>query len=569
MLKEEQVQSQVLDHLGLVMATINKIGLIQQIDNHLPVSAEKGAKISMGERVAAMILNGLGFIDDRLYMFSEFLGNKPVERLFRSGVKASDFTDDALGRCLDEMYNYGLSKLFSEIAFEIGTEHKLLGKTARFDTTSLTVYGAYQGEEEEAEKEAGKEKKEAEAKEKANQPAKEEAYPKYGFSKDGRGDLKQMILNLATTGKGNLPIWMSSHSGNASDKVILEQAAERMKNFAAALKEAPSFLFVGDSAMYEKCVERAGDMLWLSRVPHVSRQAKEMLCEEEKNLEYVELDKEYRVSKSINKQYKGVEQRWVVVYSGQMYKREKHSLNKKIAQEEAKVSKQLWHLSNQIYSCKQDGHQAIKPINKGLKYHQLSYEVVGEHSYKQPGCPKAGANREVTGYKIQGTLTRNEEAIAKQEEGLGKFILATNQLDTNQLSPEAMLEEYKQQIHTERGFRFIKSDAFEVSSIFLKKASRIQALMMVMVLCLMVYNLAEYFLHQELRSKKASIANQVKKDTQTPSMGYIFRKFHGIQVVQVDFGSYNQELVINLTPILKMVVSCFGKVAEKIYGLAA
>lgn len=138
MLKEEQVQSQVLDHLGLVMATINKIGLIQQIDKHLPVSAEKVAKISMGERVAAMILNGLGFIDDRLYMFSEFLENKPVERLFSSGVKASDFSDDALGRCLDEIYQYGGSKLFSEIAFEIGTEHKLLGKAARFDTTSLT-----------------------------------------------------------------------------------------------------------------------------------------------------------------------------------------------------------------------------------------------------------------------------------------------------------------------------------------------------------------------------------------------------------------------------------------------
>jgi hypothetical protein len=28
-----------------------------------------GAKVSMGERVAAMILNGLGFMDSRLYLF--------------------------------------------------------------------------------------------------------------------------------------------------------------------------------------------------------------------------------------------------------------------------------------------------------------------------------------------------------------------------------------------------------------------------------------------------------------------------------------------------------------------
>jgi hypothetical protein len=30
----------------------------------------------MGQGVAAMIFNGLGFIDDRLYMFPEFLEDK-------------------------------------------------------------------------------------------------------------------------------------------------------------------------------------------------------------------------------------------------------------------------------------------------------------------------------------------------------------------------------------------------------------------------------------------------------------------------------------------------------------
>ena len=46
----------------------------------------------------AMILNGLGFIDDRLYMFPKFLENKPVARLFGADLHAADFNDDALGR---------------------------------------------------------------------------------------------------------------------------------------------------------------------------------------------------------------------------------------------------------------------------------------------------------------------------------------------------------------------------------------------------------------------------------------------------------------------------------------
>ena len=47
-----------------------------------------------------------------------------------------------------------------------------------------------------------------------------------------------MILNLATTGSG-FPIWMEAHSGNASDKKVLEGGASRMRAFYNQLKSAP------------------------------------------------------------------------------------------------------------------------------------------------------------------------------------------------------------------------------------------------------------------------------------------------------------------------------------------
>ena len=98
----------------------------------------------MGQRVAAMILNELGFLNDRLYMHSTFFEDKPVEHLLGKGITADNLNDDALGRALDTIYDYGPTKLFSEIAFKIGREHNLLGKTARFDTTSISVYGEYE-----------------------------------------------------------------------------------------------------------------------------------------------------------------------------------------------------------------------------------------------------------------------------------------------------------------------------------------------------------------------------------------------------------------------------------------
>ena len=204
-LKSSQISGENIDHLGLVAGVIKKTKLIERIDKILPIAKEKGAKVTMGERVSAMILNALGFVDNRLYMFAEFLSNKPIKRLLGSHLSAQDFTDDSLGRCLDQIYEYGTTQFVSDITFQIASQLNLLGKTIHVDSTSLSVYGDY---DELSEKEA------------------QAPQPTYGFSKDKRADLKQLILNLAVTNKADLPIFMASHSGNASDQKILIQATK-------------------------------------------------------------------------------------------------------------------------------------------------------------------------------------------------------------------------------------------------------------------------------------------------------------------------------------------------------
>ena len=102
MFEQSDIQgTDVLDHLGLVVATIDKLGIVKKIDQRLPMT--KGAKTTYGQRAMAMILNGLGFMDDRLYLFPKFLENKPVARLFSKNLCATDFNDDALGRFLDKL----------------------------------------------------------------------------------------------------------------------------------------------------------------------------------------------------------------------------------------------------------------------------------------------------------------------------------------------------------------------------------------------------------------------------------------------------------------------------------
>ncbi len=100
----------------------------------------------------------------------------------------------------------------------------------------------------------------------------------------------------------------------------------------------------------------------------------------------------------------------------------------------------------------------------------------------------------------------------------GRFILATNVLEQQELSDDDVLREYKAQQSTERGFRFLKDPLFFTSSVFLNSTGRVAALAMVMGLCLLVYSLGQRALRQALERAKQTISNQLGKPTATPTM---------------------------------------------------
>jgi transposase len=95
--------SQRLEHLGLVSGMCKEIGVAQIID--LATSVQSPDKhITFGKLVKAMILNGLGFVGRTLHIYPKYFESRPVERLLGEGIKAEHINDDALGRCLDQLY---------------------------------------------------------------------------------------------------------------------------------------------------------------------------------------------------------------------------------------------------------------------------------------------------------------------------------------------------------------------------------------------------------------------------------------------------------------------------------
>ena len=102
------------------------------------------------------------------------------------------------------------------------------------------------------------------------------------------------------------------------------------------------------------------------------------------------------------------------------------------------------------------------------------------------------------------------------------------------MSNESVLKEYKAQQSTERGFRFLKDPLFFTSSVFVKNPQRVEAIAMIMGLCLLVYTLAQRKLRQELESSGISLKNQVKKLTNKPTMRWIFQVFQAVHLITVN-----------------------------------
>ncbi len=537
-IQSTQYTSLHIGHLGLVADMLYETRLIQEIDKRLPISESHGAKVTHGERVAAMILNGLGFIDCRLYLFPKFLADKAIDRLFGKPLKPEWFNDDALGRTLVAINAYGTTKLFSELALKIGSDLHLLSRSFHLDTTTLSLFGDYFN-------------------------AQGDATPQQGFAKSGRHDLKQMVLLLATTGAAHMPVWMESLSGNVSDQVSLPDAAKRLHQFCSQLMGSEDFIYVADSALYSNILEQS-TIQWLTRVPERIREAKQLSSKPNEEIDWQDLAPGYK-GYEIKSTYKCVNQRWLLVFSEAAYQREITTLEKNIEQAEKSQEKQWWHLSNQQFKCRDDAQDAIKKLRKTLKYHQVITEVKPVTQYASPGRPKADTKQQVVGYQIHYRLEQDSEKIEEKKRTKGRFILATNIVDASQLSQAEMLTEYKGQSGTESGFKFIKDNTFEVDNVFLKTPERIDALMMVMTLCLMIYGLSQHKLRQSLKAKKVSIPSQSGKMTQNPSMKWVYFLFRSVHELYIQTQSTLQRVILNVHEGLQEIIRHFGSRARAIY----
>lgn len=224
--------------------------------------------------------------------------------------------------------------------------------------------------------------------------------------------------------------------------------------------------------------------------------------------------------------------------------------------QETILHRQLKALCRQVFACKPDAMEALLRFQGSLEHHTLSQvSLVPITTKRAPGRPKnrgASTDEPVHGYQLQSTLERQPEF--EQTHRHSCFILATNFLDAEAYPAQRLLQEYKQQQHVERGFRFLKDPFFFTSSVFVKKPQRVEALALVMALTLLVYTLGQRKLRQQLALTHQSVLDQKQKPTLNPTLRWVLQKFQTIHLVTLN----DTQQVSNLTDERSKIVRLLG-----------
>src|SRR5713101_663928 len=531
-----------LDPLGLLASTIRDLGLIGMIDARLVPDEQE--EITPGEAVAGMILNGLGFANRPLSLTPQFFAHKPLDLLFRGGVHAEMFNRFKLGRTLTEVHAYGCDLLFSELAVAVCTQEGIDLRFNHLDTTSFALTGDSVPE------------------------ADEQAMTiTHGYAKDHRPDLKQAVLELMVSQDGGVPFVSKSWDGNVSDTQIFQERAEAL---LATFQRSPTPRYlVADSKLYhEDNAANLRAMGFITRIPNTLNVVSQVITQALRWDTWQRLDDTTRYQR-VELCHYGMAQRWLVVSSEAAVQRAEATVNKAQQREAEAIEKHLFHMQAQRFETPETAKAALDTLARSWKYHQVdAYSLIDHKRYACKGRPTPTTPIKAIEWQIQAQVQPNDAQIGPRKQHKACFVVGTN-IDASQLSDAEVIRAYKGQAQAEGGFRFLKDPLFFVSSLFVKKPSRIQGLLMVMTLALLVYSVTQRRLRQALARQNDTLPNQIHQPTRRPTLRWVFQLLEGIHRVRVTVQGQVHTLIEGLNEVRIKILRLFGEKVCQVYHIAS
>ncbi len=370
---------------------------------------------------------------------------------------------------------------------------------------------------------------------------------KVGPAKDMRADLKRWALMIIVNAQG-IPVAMKALDGNSSDKKTIIEGMQALAD-ALGAEETACSIFVADSSFYTKDNIATFTGKWVTHAPDQLNEVKKY--QEMTDLPFVDSQAEGYKMYGLFSSYGDVEQRWVLVRSEQMYRRQAKTLERRQEKQLEQASADAYHLKAEKFTCEPDAlAEAQRRIAKWPLLKVIGTEITTKSVKKdgKRGRPKKGEESVV--FSVIITYAKDPLAFEEACRPLGKFMLATNDLT---LTDEQVLQSYKEQFHVEKGFRFIKDGTLRLTPVFLKSRGRIEALSFVMCLSFMIYAILENQLREALAEKKETIHIQDSgpaeyKDNAKPTLKKVFVLFEQLGTNSVIMPGGEHLLIRNSLP---------------------
>src|SRR5262245_10573660 len=369
-------------HLPLVLGVLRRLEIATVIDHLIPPHPAHG--LSCGRGVEALVL---AILDGHhaLYKVGRRLDERGMVTRLQPELTRAALNDYRLGHILDALFAAHLNTVFGAIALKALEIYAIATPWLHQDTTTITLYGAY-----------------------ADEPQHPEApHPAYGHSKDGRNDLKQVLLSLGVSGDGGIPLRLGMRDGNRSDSVETPLAIEEC--LALGLEGVRGI--VADSKAYSRrtlglCLEHGIGLVTLVPRTCAVRQELEAWGGQQPTLPLL-VEKPGRTQDEAPRRWhghSGVRQveveysdgrgvaealRFVVVHSSQLAQQQTHAYSAAQAKEAEALVAHTTHVQARWFACEADAAAAIaeyehrRPGQRGRRpqawrYHAVRYHVVAD-----------------------------------------------------------------------------------------------------------------------------------------------------------------------------------------------
>src|SRR4029434_8893000 len=181
-------------HLPLVLGVLRRLEVATVIDHLIPPHPAHGLSCGRGvEAFVLAILDGPHALDKVVRRLEE----RGMVALLQPGLTRAALNDYRLGHILDALFAAHLNGVLSAVALKALEVYAIATPWLHQDTTTIALYGVY-----------------ADAPQTPGAPR-----PAYGYSKDGRDELKQGLLSLGGSGDGGLPRRVGVRDGTRRDSV--------------------------------------------------------------------------------------------------------------------------------------------------------------------------------------------------------------------------------------------------------------------------------------------------------------------------------------------------------------